>query len=123
MRGAPDSNDDGGVDSGRKAPRWERKLRFVADDAFKGEVLDVSAVGLKVRVPVAAAVEVSERVLPGTLTFESGSHVRIKVRVARVTPEDHELVVLGLEIAEADKGFFDALPRLRRESGPLPKVE
>jgi hypothetical protein len=57
--------------------------------------------------------------LPGTLTFENGAHVRIEVRVARVT-DDGEL---GLELAEADKAFYDALPKLRKGSGETPVVK
>jgi hypothetical protein len=107
------------VDPQRKAPRWERTLRFQADDAFKGEVLDVSAVGMKVRVKAARAVAPSSRLYPGTLTFEDGSHVRIKVTVARAEPAG-DFVDLGLQVAEADKSFYDALPRLRRDTGELP---
>lgn len=99
------------MDPQRKAPRWNRRLVFTADEGFKGDVLDLSAVGLRVRVK-GGTVEASSRVLGGMLTFEDGRHVRIKVRVARaeVIGEYEEL---GLEISEADKAFFDALPELK----------
>ncbi len=109
------------VDSHRKAPRWTRKLTFEADGLFRGDVTDLSAVGMRLVVKRDKAIEAGEALLAGTLTFEDGSHVRIKVRVARVTlaAEDAEL---GLEIAEADKSFYDALPRLQKGTGenPLP---
>lgn len=99
------------MDPQRKAPRWSRTLRFEADDAFKGEVLDLSAVGLRLRPKGVTSVTVGPKLYAGTLTFESGAHVRLKVRVARASGAE-----LGLEIAEADKTFYDALPRLRRDS-------
>ena len=100
------------MDPQRKAPRWNRRLVFSADDGLKGDVLDLSAVGLRVRVRGGAA-KASPRLLQGTLTFEDGSRVRIKVKVARaeVIGEYEEL---GLEIAEADRTFFDALPELKQ---------
>ena len=75
-------------------------------------MLDLSAVGLRVRVK-GGTVPANRQLLGGTITLEDGSHVRIKVRVARaeVIGEYEEL---GLEIAEADKTFFDALPELTR---------
>ena len=101
------------VDPQRKAPRWARHLKFEADDAFKGEVLDLSAVGMRLIVTKAMPL-VSDKLLSGTLTFEDGSHVRIKVRVRRAEADE-----VGLEIAEADKTFFEALPKLH-ESGEHP---
>ena len=102
------------ADPQRKAPRWARKLRFEADDAFKGDVVDLSAVGMRVRVKK-EAVSPGPQLLPGTLTFENGLHVRIKVRVVRVDGPE-----VGLEIAEADRAFYDALPKLRKDSGETP---
>ena len=111
------------MDSKRKAPRWSRKLRFEADGAFGGEVSELSAVGMRLRVKATKAIETDGEVLAGTLTFETGANVRIKVRVARVKPDDDEHLELGLEITEADKGFFDALPKLRRDTGEMPVVK
>ena len=122
MRATSVSNDYEVVDPERKAPRWDRKLRFAADDGFQAEVLDVSAVGMRVRVTGAKGVEVGAKLWAGMLSFEDGSNVRIKVRVARVT-RDQEHTELGLEIAEADKAFYDALPKLRHDSGETPIVE
>jgi hypothetical protein len=99
------------MDPERRSPRWQRKLHFEADEAFKGEVLDLSAVGLRVKHRGATSETPGERLYAGTLTLENGAHVRIKVRVVRA-----EGAELGLEIAEADKTFYDALPRLRRDS-------
>jgi len=107
------------VDPQRKAPRWDRKLRFEADDGFKAEVTEISAVGMKARCRGAKAVEAGKKLWPGTLHFEDGSHVRIKVRVARVS-RDQEWTELGLEIAEADKAFFDMLPKIRKDTGETP---
>jgi hypothetical protein len=98
------------VDPQRKAPRWNRRLVFSAEPGFRGDVLDLSAVGLRVRVR-GGTVQAGPALLPGQLAFEDGSRVALKVRVARaeVIGEYEEL---GLEIAEADKSFFDALPEL-----------
>lgn len=106
------------MDPQRKAPRWTRKLRFEADDAFKGEVLDLSAVGMRLHLKRATALEPGRRLYSGTLTFENGAHVRIKVRVVRASGTE-----LGLEVAEADKTFYDALPKLRKDSGETPVVK
>jgi hypothetical protein len=63
--------------------------------------------------------EVSEKLLAGTLTLENGAHVRVKVKVARVM-KTGEATEVGLSIAEADKSFYDALPRLRKDTGEHP---
>lgn len=102
------------MDPQRRAPRWSRKLRFEADDLFKGEVHDLSAVGMRVVVRRGGATP-GKKLLPGTLTFENGANVRIKVRVVRANGSE-----LGLEIAEADKSFYDALPKLRKDTGETP---
>jgi hypothetical protein len=103
----------------RKAPRWPRTLRFQADDGFSGDVQDLSAVGLRVLCGKVKKLEPGGRLIGGTLTFENGTTVRIKVRVARVSRESDK-TELGLEIAEADKSFYDALPRLRKDTGETP---
>lgn len=100
------------MDPQRKAPRWTRRLVFTADDGFSGDVLDLSAVGMRMRVK-GGTESVSPRQLPGTLRFEDGSSVRIKVRIARAEVIG-EFEELGLEITEADKSFFDALPELQK---------
>ena len=110
------------MDPQRKAPRQARRLRFQADDAFAGDVLDLSAVGLRVQVKPNRAVKPGDKLLSGTLTLENGSTIRIKVRVAR-SEKQGELVELGLEIAEADKSFYDALPKLRRDTGETPALK
>jgi hypothetical protein len=111
------------MDPQRKAPRQARRLRFAADDAFAGEVLDISAVGLRVLVVKARqAPQPGSKLLSGTLSLEDGSHIRIKVKVARAT-RDGGNVEVGLEIAEADKSFFDALPKLRRDTGETPALK
>jgi hypothetical protein len=105
----------------RKAPRWSRSLRFEADDSFKGDVTDLSAVGLKVICGPKVKKVDPGKTLSGTLTFENGAHVRIKVKVARVT-RTVEQTEVGLEIAEADKSFYDALPKIRRDTGEMPTL-
>jgi hypothetical protein len=105
------------MDPQRRSPRWNRKLTFQADDGFKGEVLDLSAVGMKVSCKKKAP-DVGEK-LSGTLTFENGAHVRIKVTVVRSKRVGGESEV-GLEISEADKSFYDALPKLRKDTGETP---
>jgi hypothetical protein len=106
----------------RKAPRWTRNLRFQADDSFKGEVIDLSAVGMKVVCGRVKRLEVSDRLVPGTLTLENGAHVRIKVKVARIE-KTADRTEVGLEIAEADKSFYDALPKIRKDTGETPVAE
>jgi hypothetical protein len=103
----------------RKAPRWPRSLHFQADEGFSGDVTELSAVGLRLICGKVKKVEVGAKLFAGTLTFENGTDVRIKVRVARVSRESDK-TELGLEIAEADKSFYDALPRLRKDTGETP---
>lgn len=95
----------------RKAKRWERNLTFVADAGFRGHVTDLSAIGMRLRIQGDAKVDMSAKPIAGTLSFESGSHTRIKVKVVRVVKQKGSLE-LGLEIAEADRGFFEALPTM-----------
>src|SRR5687768_12458842 len=110
------------MDPQRKAPRWPRRLRFSADEGFSGQVLDVSAVGMRLKVTSSKLPAPSNRLWPGTLSLEIGAHVRIKVRVTRVASGGGGKEV-GLEIAEADRAFYDALPKMRRDSGEVPKLD
>lgn len=94
------------MDPERRAPREPRTVRFEAHGGPSAEVVDLSAVGMRVKVSQDLALQ---SVFSGVLHFDETRRAEVKVRVvwSNAAAQGH---LVGLEIVEAGKDFFDALP-------------
>lgn len=100
------------MDPQRRAPRMPRYLTVEAAGGWFGEVADLSAVGL--RVCCQEPFEPSCR-LSMVLRLENAQPIPVVARVVWVRRRDEENAVtpqMGLEIVEADRRFYEALPRI-----------
>jgi hypothetical protein len=84
-------------------------------DGWSGRVLDISAVGLRVS---CARLLPEHTQVQATLRFEDDSQVQVKLGVVWTAPvgtRDNAEPEQGLEILEAQKDFYDALPKILPE--------
>ena len=102
------------METRRRAPREQRHLRFACQDDQHGQVLDLSAVGLRVRTPKAWAN--GTRVGPLTLTFEDGRRAEVTAVVVWVKRRDAAAAEMGLDLLEANRDYFDRLAPVRPSS-------
>ena len=96
----------------RVAPRLRRTLTFLLPDGWRGEVVDLSLTGLRVR--CLALIE-QDAELEGKLILPSGKELRLKARVVWVTPPDHSIRVLGeigLSLVDPPAEYHRALAEL-----------
>jgi len=101
--------------SERTFPRLKRSLAFLLPDGWRGEVVDMSAAGLRV---LSVAVLEPKSEVEGTLVLEDGDRIPLKAKVIWATPPDHKALVLaemGLELQNVPETYLRALARLFAE--------
>lgn len=96
----------------RRLPRLKRRLTVSVHDGWKGEVVDLSAVGLRIRtvleIPVGQEVE-------GALLLDEGMAIPFKARVAWCSPPEHLAQVpaeVGLELTEVSEVYSGLVAEL-----------
>ena len=95
------------LDFERTFPRHKRALAFLLPDGWRGEVVDLSLVGLKIR---SVAVLPSSEHIDGELVLEDGRKIALKCQVVWSTPPDPG----GLMFAEAGLELIDVPDEYRR---------
>lgn len=93
------------MDPERRAPRISHAARFESG-TWSGQVVDFSAVGLRVRTAGRPALGA---VVDAIIWFRESHPVQIRARVVRCALGLSSQEV-GLELVEASKDFFDQLP-------------
>ncbi len=103
------------IEPERKFPRLKRSLTFLLPDGWRGEVIDLSAVGLRIR---SIAILTPRANLEGKLLLDDGTAIPLKVSVVWTTPPDHARNVLseiGLKLLDGPDAYRAALADLFAE--------
>lgn len=105
----------GPSDGSRTLPRVSKHLDFELPDGFRGEVVDLSATGLRIQciaeIPLQTVVE-------GALRVKGGQRIPLKGTVVWKQPADHRGYVpaeIGLELAEAPEEYLKLLAQIFAE--------
>lgn len=99
-------------DAQRIVPRLRRNLTFLLPDGWSGEVVDLSATGMRVR---SLAMVLQNAELEGTLVLPSGDELKLKGTVVWATPPDHSIRMLGefgLQLVDPPPEYHEALAEL-----------
>jgi hypothetical protein len=104
-----------GIDPERKLPRIRKQLTFLLPDGWKGEVVDLSAVGMRIQSLVLLP---PQTVVEGELVLPDGERLALKGEVVWSNPPDHRNYLpaeLGLELVDVPDAYLSALARLFAE--------
>ena len=96
-------------------PRLVTGLTFVLPDGWRGDVVDLSAAGIRVRSLVTLP---PLTIVEGTLVLPDGTPVPLRAEVVWSTPPDHALAVpaeMGLELIDAPPEYLAGLAALFAE--------
>ena len=99
-------------DIGRRVPRLKKSLPFELPDGWAGEVVDLSAVGLKVQ---SVALLAEGAVVTGTLVLPGGSRLVLSGRVIWCKAPDHArhaLAEIGIELVDPPELYLRSLAEL-----------
>lgn len=100
------------IDFTRALPRLKRNLPFHLPDGWRGEVVDLSATGLRLQ---SIAVLEKDTLIEGELELGEGERLTLKCEVVWANPPDHAGFVpaeMGLAILNPPPEYIDALARL-----------
>ncbi len=100
----------------RVVPRLKTSLTFHLPDGWRGEVVDLSATGLRIR-----CVAVLEKNLEfeGTLVLQDGKQIPLPVRVVWIRLPDHAGYLpgeVGFELLQVPNEYHSELARLFAEA-------
>jgi hypothetical protein len=100
----------------RVVPRLKTSLTFHLPDGWRGEVIDLSATGLRIR---CVAVLEAGLQFDGALELPGGERLKLPVRVVWTRPPDHAGYVpgeVGFELIEPPVEYHQAVARLFADS-------
>ncbi|HLT29963.1 MAG TPA: PilZ domain-containing protein [Myxococcaceae bacterium] len=100
----------------RSLPRLTRRLTISVHDGWKGEVVDLSAVGLRIRTVLDLP---KDSQIEAALQLEGGRTIPIRARVVWVNPAQHLEKVpaeLGLELSEVSEDYTRLVAELFAEA-------
>lgn len=100
------------IDSVRKLPRLVAGLTFVMPDGWHGDVVDLSAAGMRVQSLVSLE---PPTVIEGVLVMPGDRRIPLRAEVVWSTPPDHTSFVpaeMGLELLDAPAEYLVALAQL-----------
>jgi hypothetical protein len=92
-------------------------LAFLLPDGWRGEVVDLSATGLRIQ---CLALLTPQAIIEGTLVVDAKTSVKLRGVVVWTSPPDHRGFVpaeFGLELLEVPQAYLDALAGLFAEQG------
>ena len=98
----------------RQVPRLKKKLPFVLEDGWRGEVVDLSAAGLRIE---CLAVLAPLSTVEGTLTHE-GKPLKVRAVVIWAEPPDHASFLpaeVGLELLDTSTEYLALVATLFAE--------
>ena len=105
----------GSADGGRKLPRVHRQLDFELPDGWHGEVVDLSATGLRIQciaeIPLHTVIE-------GALKVKGGKTIALKGTVVWSQPAEHRAYVpaeIGLELLDAPDAYLKLVAEIFAE--------
>lgn len=99
-------------DAKRTLPRVHRQLDFELPDGWRGEVIDLSATGLRIRCLAEIALGT---VIDGTLRLRAGDAIRLRGAVVWSQPADHrayEPAEIGIELQEVPDAYLELVAQL-----------
>jgi|SRR5579871_916049 len=99
----------------RTFPRLKKALTFLLPDGWRGEVVDLSAAGMRIQSVVVLQPKTE---VEGSLVLEDGSTIPLKGMVVWATPPDHRAFVLaevGIELQSVPDVYLQALTKLFAE--------
>jgi hypothetical protein len=99
----------------RRVPRLQTSLQFLLPDGWKGEVVDLSANGLRLQCLLMLD---KDSEVSGTLVFPDGKRLEIQgtvVWTADPVFEHHVPAELGIELSSVSQEYLDALASLFAE--------
>ena len=105
------------IDPDRTVPRLRTSLPFLLPDGWRGEVVDLSATGLRIQ---CLALLSPQSTIEGTLVIDDEHRIRLKGVVVWTSPPDHQGFVpaeFGLELVEVPEEYLEALARLFADQG------
>jgi hypothetical protein len=97
---------------GRSFPRLKRELEFQLPDGWKGEVVDLSLVGLRIQ---SVAVLPAHTTVEGHLVLDGSRRIPLKGYVVWSTPPDPAAFVLceaGIELSDVSDDYRQALAEI-----------
>ena len=101
-------------------PRLKRALTVSLADGWRGDVIDLSAVGLRVQCLLALQPGAE---IDGELHLDGGEVVPLKGKVVWATPPDHSnwvLAEVGIELTDVSERYHRALAELFADEGSPP---
>jgi hypothetical protein len=103
------------MEPNRQLPRLKKSLAFLLPDGWQGEVVDLSAIGMRVQslVLLPEGTEVK-----GTLMLPGSSPLPIQGKVVWSQAPDHENRIpaeMGLELTSVSEPYLEAVAKLFAE--------
>ncbi len=100
------------MDFTRALPRLKRPLVFILPDGWRGDVVDLSATGLRLQT---VAVLQPNLLIEGKLIIDESRQIPLKGTVIWTSPPDHRGFVpaeLGLQLIDPPAEYLQALAQL-----------
>jgi hypothetical protein len=105
------------MDPVRQVPRLQQNLTLELPDGWKGDVVDLSAIGMRVQSVLLLPVDTE---LEGTLVLPDGERLVLKAIVVWATAPDHVAYVpaeMGLELRDIPERYLQAVAHLFADAG------
>ncbi len=96
----------------RRFSRLRKSLTFLLPDGWRGEVVDLSATGLRIQ---SIVVLEKNAVIEGSLVLLDGRQLKLKGKVVWIRPPDHLASVpaeIGLELVDIPEEYLGELSNL-----------
>jgi hypothetical protein len=100
------------MDFERKVPRLRASLSFLLPDGWKGEVVDLSATGIRMR---SLAVLERETEVAGTLVLPDGRKIALTGMVVWTSPPNYAAYMpaeIGLQLTNVPADYLEAVADL-----------